>query len=125
MARAAIFPSVSNLNFRELHIATSTVEDTIAWLPQHGLLATDRPCTVCGNSATRFETAKGRTDVGGGARIVIARGMCLSGMGAFLDLTASLELKQVLDFLHLYTYEHASTAPLMSECRMASEAILN
>ena len=39
--------------------------------------------------ATRFETVRGRTDVSGDARMVIARRMCLSGMGAFLDLTGS------------------------------------
>ena len=39
--------------------------------------------------AIRFETVRGRTDVGGDARIVIARRMCLSGIGASLDLTAS------------------------------------
>ena len=39
--------------------------------------------------ATRSMTARRRMDVGGGARIMIVRGMCLSGMGAFLDLTAS------------------------------------
>ena len=37
----------------------------------------------------RFETVRGRTDVGGDARILIARRKCLSGMGASLDLTAS------------------------------------
>ena len=39
--------------------------------------------------ATRFETVRGRTDVGGDARIVIATRIYLSGMGASLDLTPS------------------------------------
>ena len=75
--------------------------------------------------ATRFVTARGRTDVGEGVRIGIARRMCLSGMGVFFLADSKLELKQVPNLLHLYAYEHASTASLIRECRMASEAIVN
>ena len=35
MTRAALFPNVSDLNFRELHNATSSADGTIAWLRQH------------------------------------------------------------------------------------------
>ena len=125
MASAPIFPSVSNLNFRELHIATSTVEDTIAWLRQHGLLATDRLCYVCGNVCNQIRDSK-RKD---GCRWRCQKSDCRRDVsirdGSFFGSDSRLELKQVLDFLYLYAYEQASTASLMRECRMASEAIVN
>ena len=68
-------------------------------------------------------------DVGGGARIGIARGMCLSGMGASLERTASCPSFKSRSWTYCtcipYSYKQASTASLMSECRMASEAIVN
>ena len=48
MAGAVLFPSVSDLNFRNLYAATSSVEDTIRWMQQHGLLAAHMDCPVCG-----------------------------------------------------------------------------
>ena len=114
MARAAIFPSVSNLNFRELHTATSTVEDTIAWLRQHGLLATDRPCNVCGNGCNQIWDSK-RKD---GCRWRCQNRDCKRDVSirdeSFFGYDSKLELKQVLDLLYLYAYQGASTASLTS-----------
>ena len=60
MARTALYPNVSDLNFREVHNATSSVEDTIAWLRQQGLLATHRPCNVCGKTDFNHTSHFGR-----------------------------------------------------------------
>ena len=48
-----------------------------------------------GTYATRFVTARGRMDVGGGARIGTVREMSPSGRA-----DSKLELKQVLDLLN-------------------------
>ena len=125
MARAAIFPSVSNLNFRELHIATSTVEDTIAWLRQHGLLATDRSCNVCGNGCNQIRDSKRKDGCRWRCQNRDWKKDVSIRDGSFFGSDTKLELKQVLDLLYLYAYEGASTASLMRECRMASEAIVN
>ena len=43
------FPSVSDLNQRELHRLTDNTRDVIAWCRQQGLLASwERDCAACG-----------------------------------------------------------------------------
>ena len=42
------FPSVSDLNQRELHQLTDNTCDVIVWCKQQGLLASKRDCAACG-----------------------------------------------------------------------------
>ena len=43
---AAVFPSVSELNSRELHRATVDARSSIAWCREHGLLARELVCSL-------------------------------------------------------------------------------
>ena len=61
MAGAGLIPSVSDLTFRDLAAATSSVEDTIGWMQQHGLLAAHMACPVCGAGCNMIRDTK-RTD---------------------------------------------------------------
>ena len=52
---------ISNLNLKELFIATSDTQNAIACCRQHGLLFTRRQCTACGRDIKKIPY-RGRND---------------------------------------------------------------
>ena len=57
------FPSVSQMNLRELHRATDSSPAIIAWCREHRLLAVRKNCHACG--AVMIESAEVMVFVGG------------------------------------------------------------
>ena len=125
MAIVNMFPSVSQMNLRELHRATDTTLAIIAWCRDHGLLATRRNCHGCGAAMIESTDVHRNDGVRWRCRDRNCRRDASIRDGSFFGNGSKLELEKVVNLLYSYSCETASFKNLMQECRIASEACVN
>ena len=120
-----MYPDVSNVNSRELHRVTDSMQSVIAWCREQGLLATRWECHVCGAGMIESADAKRNDGVHWRCHECNCRKEASIRDGSFFGNGAKLELAMIVDLMYLYLYEMALHNNLMHECRIASEAIAN
>ena len=108
MAINNAFPSVSQMNLRELHRATDSTPAIIAWCREHGLLAVRKNCHACG--AVMIESADVRRS--DGIRWRCRDRNCRKDASirdaSFFGNGSKLELEKIVDLMYAYSYETAS-----------------
>lgn len=117
------FPSVTDMNSRQLHRATDTTPNVIQWCRQHGLLSTQMFCPRCVGRAMTESRDNKRKD---GLRWRCHR--CSKELsireGSFFS-NSKLGLDQIVDFMYAYAYQTATYRNLEREVGIDSEAICN
>jgi len=117
----ANFPSVSNLNLREISILTGNTEDAIIWCREYGLLKRSRPCNTCGRDMPQHIQGN-KTD---GCRFFCCKKEVSIREGSFFT-GSKLHIWQIIHVLYMYSAQTATVKNLRIECRiLSSHAVTN
>ena len=107
MAIVNMFPSVSQINMRELHRATNTTVAIIAWYRDHGLLAKRYNYHACGVAMIESTDVCRNDGVHWRCRDRNYRRDASTRDGSFFGNGSKLELEKVVDLLYSHLYETA------------------
>lgn len=118
----ALYPVLTNVNYRDLVAATSDTANAINWAQLHGLLPQQKLCPLCGNMMAESP----RRDVKDGLQWTCPR-PCRQRIGFRKDTffeNSSLSIQQIIDVIYSWAFEELTYKKAEREFGMVSQSTI-